>query len=93
MVNNPKISLPPPPEEAVKSEVKKKAAEEESKELVVSFPNFLQDSVVPLLKYLDGKREKYVVLTKSGFYVQLVKNRIKIKRAIAVKREWEPQLR
>ncbi|OAE19726.1 hypothetical protein AXG93_2958s1000 [Marchantia polymorpha subsp. ruderalis] len=51
------------------------------------------DSVVLLLKYLDGKREKYVVLTKSGFYVQLVKNRIKIKRAIVVKREWEPQLR
>ncbi|OAE20210.1 hypothetical protein AXG93_1219s1100 [Marchantia polymorpha subsp. ruderalis] len=38
-----------------------KTSQEEPEELVVSFPDFLQDSVVPLLKYLDGKREKYVV--------------------------------
>ncbi|OAE18880.1 hypothetical protein AXG93_3022s1040 [Marchantia polymorpha subsp. ruderalis] len=46
------------------------------------------DSVVPLLKYLDTKREKYTVRRESGSYVELIKNRTKLKRAVALKREW-----
>ncbi|OAE26670.1 hypothetical protein AXG93_641s1110 [Marchantia polymorpha subsp. ruderalis] len=48
-----------------------------------------EDSVVSLLKYLDGKRGKYVVLEEPGFYVPMIRNRTKLKRAIAVKREWD----
>ncbi|OAE22923.1 hypothetical protein AXG93_3292s1000 [Marchantia polymorpha subsp. ruderalis] len=48
-----------------------------------------QYSVTPLLKYLDKKRGKYVVEKASGFYIELVRNRTKIKRAVAVKREWD----
>lgn len=66
-----------------------KASEEELKKLVVTYPDFLQDSVVPLLKYLDGKREKYAVTKKVGFYVQLVRIRTRIMRAVTVKRKWE----
>ncbi|OAE29760.1 hypothetical protein AXG93_810s1010 [Marchantia polymorpha subsp. ruderalis] len=73
----------PPPEE----EVRMKTSNEEVKTLEVTFPDFLQDSVVPLLKYLNRKRKKYAVSKEEGFYVQLVRNRTKIKRAVAVKRE------
>lgn len=45
------ISSPQPPEKVVRSEVEEKALKEEPKMLVVTFSNFLQDSVVPLLKY------------------------------------------
>lgn len=83
------IPSPSSSEEVIGPEVEEKAAEVESKELVVSFPNFLQDSVVSLLMYLDEKRENYVVSKKAEFYVQFVRNRTKIKRAVAVKREWE----
>lgn len=89
VVDAPEIPSPSPPEEVERPEVEKKALEEEPKKLVVSFLDFLQDSVVPSLKYLDGKRKKYVVAKKAGFYVQLVRNRTKTKRAIAVKRKWE----
>ncbi|OAE29953.1 hypothetical protein AXG93_669s1010 [Marchantia polymorpha subsp. ruderalis] len=65
MVDFPEIPSSPPQEKAVRLEVGEKDAEEESKELVVSFPDFLQDSVVPLLKYLDGKREKYDIPKKE----------------------------
>lgn len=65
-----------------------KTSQEEPKELVVSFFNFLQDSVVPLLKYLDGKREKYAISKEVGFNVEMIRNRTQLKRAFAVKREW-----
>lgn len=58
VIEFPEIPLPPPPEKEVRSEVEKKILEEKLKELVVYFPDFLQDSVVPVLKYLDRKREK-----------------------------------
>ncbi|OAE24506.1 hypothetical protein AXG93_2194s1000 [Marchantia polymorpha subsp. ruderalis] len=83
------IALLSPPVEEVRPEEETKTSEEEPKELVVSFSDFLQDSVVPLLKYFNGKREKYVVSKEARFYVQLVRNRTKLKRAIAVKREWD----
>ncbi|OAE30295.1 hypothetical protein AXG93_3964s1080 [Marchantia polymorpha subsp. ruderalis] len=65
------IALPSSPLEEMRLEEETKTLEEESKELVVSFRDFLQDSVVPLLKYLDGKREKYAVSKEAGFYVQM----------------------
>ncbi|OAE27649.1 hypothetical protein AXG93_3337s1120 [Marchantia polymorpha subsp. ruderalis] len=71
-----------PPEET-------KTSEEEPKKLVVSFPEFLHDSVIPILKYLDGKRVKYVVSKEVGFYVEMMRNRTQLKRALAVKREWD----
>lgn len=80
-VEEPRLS---PPEE----EVSMKTSDEEVKTLEITFTDFLQDSVVPFLKYLNGKREKYVVSKESRFYVQLVRNITKIKRAVAVKREW-----
>lgn len=69
VVDSHMITSSPPPEEAVRSEVEEKVAEKESKEFVVYFPNFLQDSVVPLLKYSDGKREKYAISKDIEFYV------------------------
>ncbi|OAE29764.1 hypothetical protein AXG93_810s1050 [Marchantia polymorpha subsp. ruderalis] len=66
VVDFPEISSPPPLEEEIRTKVEKKASQEESQELVVSFLDFLQDSVVPLLKYLDEKREKYVVPKKAN---------------------------
>ncbi|OAE23652.1 hypothetical protein AXG93_2079s1000 [Marchantia polymorpha subsp. ruderalis] len=45
------------------------------------------DSVVLLLKYLDGKREKYAVSKEVGFYVEMIRNRTQLKRA--VKRKWD----
>ncbi|OAE22965.1 hypothetical protein AXG93_1384s1010 [Marchantia polymorpha subsp. ruderalis] len=83
------ITLPTSPVEEVRPEEEKKASGEDAKVLEVTFPDFLQDSVVPLLKYLDGKRERYVVSKEPGFYVQLIRNRTKLKRAVAVKREWD----
>ncbi|OAE29584.1 hypothetical protein AXG93_4003s1050 [Marchantia polymorpha subsp. ruderalis] len=83
------ITLPSSPVEDVTPEEEKETSGVEVKMLEVTFPDFLQDSVVPLLKYLDGKREKYVVSKEAGFYVQLVRNRTKLKRAVAVKREWD----
>ncbi|OAE30189.1 hypothetical protein AXG93_4295s1440 [Marchantia polymorpha subsp. ruderalis] len=63
------ITLPTSPGEWVRSEEEKKASSEDAKVLEVTFADFLQDSVVPLLKYLDGKRERYVVSKEPGFYV------------------------
>lgn len=57
-------------------EVEKSSLAEEPKEVVVTFLDFLPDSVVFLLKYLDGKREKYAVSEEAGFYVELLRNRI-----------------
>ncbi|OAE30516.1 hypothetical protein AXG93_2862s1000 [Marchantia polymorpha subsp. ruderalis] len=71
IVDAPEISSPPSPEEEVRLKVKKKASKEKPKELVVSYPDFLQDSVVPLLMYLDRKRENYDVTKELGFYVEL----------------------
>ncbi|OAE18469.1 hypothetical protein AXG93_3603s1000 [Marchantia polymorpha subsp. ruderalis] len=69
----------------VRYEAKKRSLEEEPKELIVAFPDFLHDSVISLLKYLDGKQEKNVISKKARFYVELVKNRTHIKRATTVK--------
>ncbi|OAE21535.1 hypothetical protein AXG93_2085s1000 [Marchantia polymorpha subsp. ruderalis] len=55
-------------------EVKKKSLAEEPKE-ISTFPYFLQNTVVPLLKYLDGKREKYAASEEAGFYVELLRNK------------------
>ncbi|OAE35313.1 hypothetical protein AXG93_392s1620 [Marchantia polymorpha subsp. ruderalis] len=78
---------PPPPEKEVTLEVSMKTSSEEVKTLEITFPDFLQDSVVPLLKYLDTKREKYSVRKESLSYVELIRNRTKLKRAVVVKRE------
>lgn len=45
------------------------------KKAVVTFPHFLRNSVVPLLKYLYGKQKKYLILEEAGFYVKLLRNR------------------
>ncbi|OAE34134.1 hypothetical protein AXG93_2891s1600 [Marchantia polymorpha subsp. ruderalis] len=81
------IPEPPPPEEEVRSEVATKILKEGPKALKIDFPDFLHDSVVSLLKYLDKKREKYTVRSKSGSYVELIRNRTKLRSAVAVKRE------
>ncbi|OAE21956.1 hypothetical protein AXG93_242s1400 [Marchantia polymorpha subsp. ruderalis] len=75
--------------EEVRPAEETKTSQEEPKELVVSFLDFLHDSVVPLLKYLDGKREKYAISKEVGFYVEMIRNRWQLKRAFAVKREWD----
>lgn len=84
VVDAPEFPSPPPPEGEVRPEAEKKVMEEEPRESIVSFLDFLQYSVTPLLKYLDKKREKFVVEKEPGFYVELVRNRTQIKRAIAV---------
>ncbi|OAE32793.1 hypothetical protein AXG93_374s1200 [Marchantia polymorpha subsp. ruderalis] len=89
VVDAPDSALPSSLAEEVRHEEETKTSEEEPKELVVSFPDFLHDSVVPLLKYLDGKREKYAVSKEVGFYVEMVRNRTQLKRALEVKREWD----
>ncbi|OAE22374.1 hypothetical protein AXG93_2318s1210 [Marchantia polymorpha subsp. ruderalis] len=55
------IALPSSPVEDVRPEEEKKTSEEKSKGVEITFPDFLQDSVVPLMKYLDRKREKYAM--------------------------------
>ncbi|OAE24750.1 hypothetical protein AXG93_1800s1010 [Marchantia polymorpha subsp. ruderalis] len=89
VIDAPEIPSPPPLEEEVRPKVKKKVLKEEPKELVVSFLDFLQDSIVSLLKYLDRKREKYAVSKEAGLYVELVRNSTRIKRAVAMKRKWK----
>ncbi|OAE18893.1 hypothetical protein AXG93_2795s1010 [Marchantia polymorpha subsp. ruderalis] len=88
VVDTTDIPLPPSLEEEIRPEVEKKTSEE-PKKLDVTFPYFLQDSVASLLKYLDKKREKYDVRKELGFYVELVRNRTQLKRAVAVKRSKE----
>ncbi|OAE18860.1 hypothetical protein AXG93_4606s1020 [Marchantia polymorpha subsp. ruderalis] len=68
-----------------KSEDKKRSSTEEPKEVLVAFVNFFRESVVPLLKYLDGKQEKYTVLEEAGFYVEMLRNRTRSKRAASMK--------
>ncbi|OAE32748.1 hypothetical protein AXG93_512s1010 [Marchantia polymorpha subsp. ruderalis] len=70
------IALPSSPAEEVRSAEETKTLEEEPKELIVSFLDFLQDSVVPVLKYLDGKREKYDVSKEARFYVQMLQEQL-----------------
>lgn len=38
-----------------------------------------------MLKYLNEKREKYAVSAEAGFYVEMLRNRIRSKRAALVK--------
>lgn len=73
----------------MRSEIAKKTSNEGPKTLEITFLDFLHDSVVPLLKYLDTKREKYIVRREYGSYVELIQNKTKLKRAIVVKREWD----
>ncbi|OAE32869.1 hypothetical protein AXG93_955s1070 [Marchantia polymorpha subsp. ruderalis] len=61
VVESPEILSPQATKEVVRPEAEMKSSEQEPKELVVTFPDFLQDNVVPLLKYLNGKREKYTI--------------------------------
>ncbi|OAE19478.1 hypothetical protein AXG93_1040s1420 [Marchantia polymorpha subsp. ruderalis] len=83
------ITLPTSPVEEVRPEEGEKTSGEDVKTLEITFSEFLHDSVVPLLKYLDEKRVKYAVTEEPGFYVPMIRNRTKLKRAVAVKREWE----
>lgn len=83
------ITLPTSPVEEVRPEEGKKASHEDVKTLEITFPEFLHDSVVPLLKYLDWMRRKYAVLKEPRFYVQMIRNKTKLKRTVAVKREWD----
>ncbi|OAE18231.1 hypothetical protein AXG93_3012s1010 [Marchantia polymorpha subsp. ruderalis] len=69
----------------VTHEDERRSSEEDPKNLVVAFPDFLQDSVVPFLKYLDGKRDKYAMLKEAGFFVKLVSKMTHIKGAAAMK--------
>ncbi|OAE30475.1 hypothetical protein AXG93_942s1180 [Marchantia polymorpha subsp. ruderalis] len=71
------ITLPTSPVEEVRPEEGKKTSGEDVKTLEITFPEFLQDSVVPLLKYLDGKRGKYDVTEEPGFYVPMIRIRTK----------------
>ncbi|OAE24678.1 hypothetical protein AXG93_4040s1050 [Marchantia polymorpha subsp. ruderalis] len=82
-------TLPPTPVADVRPKDGGKTSGEEVKALEVTFPEFLQDSVVPLLQYLDKMREKYAISKELGFYVELIRNMMKLKRSVAVKREWE----
>ncbi|OAE30426.1 hypothetical protein AXG93_3483s1180 [Marchantia polymorpha subsp. ruderalis] len=83
------IPEPPPPKEEVRSEVATKTSKEEPKALEIVFPDILQDSIVPFLKYLDTKSGKFTVKRESRSYVELIWNMTKLKRAVAVKREWD----
>lgn len=80
---------PPPLEEEVRSKIRTKTSEEKVKIMEITFLDFLQDSVVPLVKYLNTKREKYIVRKESISYVELITNWTKLKRAVSVKREWD----
>ncbi|OAE22795.1 hypothetical protein AXG93_2035s1790 [Marchantia polymorpha subsp. ruderalis] len=55
------VTLPSTPVEDVRPEEEKKTSGEEVKTLEVTFLDFLQDSVVTLLQYLDRKRGKYAI--------------------------------
>ncbi|OAE24619.1 hypothetical protein AXG93_3338s1000 [Marchantia polymorpha subsp. ruderalis] len=55
------LGLPP-----LEKEVRMKTSGEEVKTLEITFPDFLLDSVVPLLKYLDGKKENRVRSSEGG---------------------------
>lgn len=61
MVDSPEIPPAKVSSGTAYPEVEKRSLAEDPKEVVVPFPDFLQDFVVPLLKYLDKKREKYAV--------------------------------
>ncbi|OAE34437.1 hypothetical protein AXG93_2886s1000 [Marchantia polymorpha subsp. ruderalis] len=89
VIESPDVTLPPTPVEDVRPEDEKKTLVEEVKALEVTFPDFLQYSVVSLLQYLDRKREKYAISKEVGFYVELIRNRTQLKRAVAMKREWD----
>lgn len=85
VVESLEISLPQVSLGMMKPKAKKRSSEAEPKELAVAFPNFLHESVVSLLKYLDGKREKYAVSAEARFYVEMLRNRTHSKRAATVK--------
>ncbi|OAE35067.1 hypothetical protein AXG93_1679s1000 [Marchantia polymorpha subsp. ruderalis] len=73
-IEAPDVTLPSTLVEDVRPEEEKKTSGEEVKTLEVTFPDFLQVSVVPLLQYLHRKREKYAISKEVGFYVELIRN-------------------
>ncbi|OAE22964.1 hypothetical protein AXG93_1384s1000 [Marchantia polymorpha subsp. ruderalis] len=85
VVESHEISLPQMSAGMVRLKGERRSSEEEMKQLVVAFSDFMQDSIVPLLKYLDGKQKKYAILKESGFYVELIRSRTHIKQAAVVK--------
>ncbi|OAE34994.1 hypothetical protein AXG93_1864s1210 [Marchantia polymorpha subsp. ruderalis] len=85
VVESPEISSPQALEGVMRPEDEKKSLKEDPKELVVAILDFLEYNVVPLLKYLDEKREKYVILKEAEFYVELIRNRSHIKQAATMK--------
>lgn len=85
VVKSSKIPSPQATEGVVGPEVEMRSLEEEPQELVVAFLDFLQNSNVPLLKYLDRKRGKYAISKEAGFYVELIRNSTHIKQAAAMK--------
>ncbi|OAE21656.1 hypothetical protein AXG93_3121s1050 [Marchantia polymorpha subsp. ruderalis] len=85
MVESSDIPLPQVSSGVVRLKVEKRSSAKEAKELMITFLDFLQDNVVPLLKYLDGKREKYSISTEAGFYVEMLINSTHVKRGATVK--------
>ncbi|OAE33726.1 hypothetical protein AXG93_3363s1000 [Marchantia polymorpha subsp. ruderalis] len=64
---------------------KSSRSSERAKGVESSIADFLQDTVVPLLKYLDGEREKYTMSKEARFYVEMLMNSTRSKRAALVK--------
>ncbi|OAE20307.1 hypothetical protein AXG93_1233s1000 [Marchantia polymorpha subsp. ruderalis] len=56
-----------------------KSSEEMKRDLTLSEERLeqvvAQDIVVPLLKYLDGKKGKYAISKETGFYVEMIRKR------------------
>lgn len=69
----------------VDPEVGKRSSAKEPKKVVSTFPDFLRNSVVPLLKYLDAKREKYGVLEEAKYYVHLLRKSTRSKISASTK--------
>lgn len=59
----------------------------------------LCEQVIPLLRYLNSKLEKYAGPTNVGFYMELVRNRMRVKAATAPavvekkKQLWETEVK
>lgn len=63
---------------------------EEPKLVKLSATNMFDERVIPLLRYLDGKMVKYNKPTIAGYYIELVRSRIRTKvtaSAAVAKRE------
>ncbi|OAE28820.1 hypothetical protein AXG93_2534s1010 [Marchantia polymorpha subsp. ruderalis] len=85
MVESLEIPSPQMSSGMAKPKVEKRFLVKEPKEVAIAFPNLLQYNVVSLLKYLDGKREKYAVSEEAVFYVKMLRNEIRSRRAASMK--------